>query len=859
MILEALMSQIEQRFSHEKRARVCLFFDEKRELSRIIPALVHHLAQQKTPPFQLLAYDAEKRHGQIWLRHSIQRALTESSPASVDRLRFVLYIPLPEERLDVEDNDGMRLDLLEEYRVAGVTFRIGGKRPTLFGFLRQAGVKLPEAPSEQRRLYDGGRDSLLAKYVAKFVDRPAAFWETAVTPELVQARLVGDADQTIFEWAADPDGTLTSLRQKGLEREFLEAVRDRYGSSTNVESPQGWIHDFVALVALTETFLGYGEPAGFPFVDRLPPVGVRTHHVELLQRWLRDTEYRPAWDRQIEAVEAEIDLSAWALAREGRTFGFPHLVKLRCDRVLAEFEAAAAKTSTTAEFFQQRGAAIAKEAELAKASAGARGAWKLLADVRSLIEACEQAERRVDTTSAASALVAVFVDAAGSVEARHIDLRSRAEELGLATAARVADRAYASYTNELNNAFFKRLSEAGTVTASELPHVTAHLEQTVWNAKGRRAVVIVDALRYDCALAIKERLHGHAVSVEPVLAMLPTVTAIGMTALLPISKADTKLEISGNTLRPRVNGKDMSARANRLAFLETFGAQCRDIDEIEKESAPPAGLGELLVVYGHEEVDSIGHGQAETLIRHVHLEIDRLARVIRKLHRWGYGSVHVVTDHGFILLDESKLPDEVPCDKDWCHVRKERFAMVPAGADIPLVSFPIAWDPSVRVAVPPGLAFFQAEKSFSHGGAAVSELVIPHLISRGQAAPEKRIGIEVVLPTSELLLTSVKVTLRATTGASPPGQISLFSELGRTLLLDVVRAGAPGPKKSVLAGKPKEVRLDAKEEKERSVTLFFQSAASFRQGELLELDIRDVDTLEQFPPGGIKLTVGRDM
>jgi hypothetical protein len=46
---------------------------------------------------------------------------------------------------------------------------------------------------------------------------------------------------------------------------------------------------------------------------------------------------------------------------------------------------------------------------------------------------------------------------------------------------------------------------------------------------------------------------------------------------------------------------------------------------------------------------------------------------------------------------------------------------------------------------------------------------------------------------------------------------------------------------------------------EQSLTLFFQSTQSFQKGELLELDIRDVDTTEQFPPGGIKLTIGRDM
>ena len=58
------------------------------------------------------------------------------------------------------------------------------------------------------------------------------------------------------------------------------------------------------------------------------------------------------------------------------------------------------------------------------------------------------------------------------------------------------------------------------------------------------------------------------------------------------------------------------------------------------------------------------------------LEIERLARLVRKLHRWGYAHVHIITDHGFILLDEQTLPREVQCDKSWRIVLKERYAIV---------------------------------------------------------------------------------------------------------------------------------------------------------------------------------------
>jgi len=201
----------------------------------------------------------------------------------------------------------------------------------------------------------------------------------------------------------------------------------------------------------------------------------------------------------------------------------------------------------------------------------------------------------------------------------------------------------------------------------------------------------------------------------------------------------------------------------------------------------------------------------------------------------------------------------VPCDKSWCHILKERFALVPANADLPLVRLPFAWDTEMCVAVPPGLAFFKTEKSFSHGGAAVQELIIPHLTSHGQAVQQKRVGVEVVLPTFELQRTAVKIILRpAVQPGAKAGQMGLFMESSRTLSMDVMSIDANGKASSVLAGKPKEVRLEAQGQ-EQSVTLFFHSATRLKAGELLDLDIRDVETSEQFPPGGIKLTVGRDM
>ena len=859
MILDALTTQISQRFQHEKRARVCLWFDPGREFARLLPRLDRQLAKMETSSFTLLVYDPATFHGQVWLKHRVHSELAGLRGAERAHRRFLIYLPVSEDRLDSPDERGEgHLELLEEYRTAGLIWRIGGKRPSLFRFLRQAGVRLPASPSDQRKLYDGGFDSVLAKYVAKFAERPAVYWEMQLTPDIAQARLLGDVDQTIIELAVDPEATWKDLHDRGLAPEFLAAVAERYGFSQPTDAPDLWLRDFVAAVALTETFQGYDEAADFPFVDRLPPLAQRAHHEALLRRWLRDTEGRAAWDHWVREVEKHIDLSAWVAQRDGLSFAFPHVVRVRWEQTLAALGDAAPKTSATESFFDDRRERIRLEAEYSRASDRPIGAWPLLVSLGDFLEACRIAGHDVSGAVDAGDLVQVYVRNAGLVDQVHISLRREAEERGIPAVAAIADRHYASYTNALNGRFFKIYASQPSADIADLPGVTEKLEHALWNDKNRRAVLIIDALRFDCALAIRDALRGHDVVVEPMRAELPTITPVGMTALMPISSATVTLDIQGNTVHPRVNGKDCAQRTQRLAFLTDFGADCRDIDDLESVSAAPDDLGELLAVFGHDQVDHIGHGSADTLVRHVGLEVHRIARLVRKLHRWGYEAVHVVTDHGFILLEESKLPDEVACDKDWCHVRKERFALVPATADIPLASFPATWDPSVCVAVPPGLAFFKAEKSFSHGGAALQELVIPHLLSKTRSLGEKRIGVEVVLPSDELTQASVKVVLRpVATARSKSGQMSLFTERGRTLAVDVRRAA---DRSSTVLATPeaKEVRLEPGDAEKR-VTLFFHTAKSFLKGEVLDLDIRDTDTGEQFPPGGITLSVGRDM
>jgi hypothetical protein len=457
-------------------------------------------------------------------------------------------LPLSEDRLEAPDDNGAHhLELLTEYRVTGVLWRLGGKRPTLYSFLRHAGVKLPDNASAQHRLYDGGRNSLLAKYIAKFVNQPSDFWNTLLTPEVAQSRLIGDVEQTILDLGISPETTWQALQDKGLTHELLDMVPQRYGFEAPTGDPALWIRMFGETLALTETYLGYNKPVDFPFAERLPPPALHQHQVQLLRRWLQDAESRPAWDRWITEVESQLDLSAWAAGKQGLSFSLPHLVAQRWQQTLAAFETASDRVSATHAFFAAHRATIQREAEFGKASHTPVGAWAVLASLGDFLDACGNAEALVEHETTVEGLVRLYVLQAPVVDRQHLQLRYAAMEQVLPTVGKVADRAYASYTNSLNQHFSALYTAQDTADIRGLPLVTAHLEQQIWLGAGQRAVVIVDALRYDCAYALKDLLIGEHVEVQAMRAALPTVTPIGMTALLPLGSARIVLEVEHNT------------------------------------------------------------------------------------------------------------------------------------------------------------------------------------------------------------------------------------------------------------------------------------------------------------------------
>jgi hypothetical protein len=866
MIHAELANEFRGLFGRLPDRRIALWFDEKREFERLLPGFDAYLRDLTPPPFLFLRYDETASHGQLWIKHEIHWANRHLPIHERDARRFIVYLPFAQERLhSPSEEGGWSADLLLEYRYSGATWLIDGKKPTLFGFLRKIGANLPTDPREQRQLWDGGGDSLLAKFTARFADRDARFWQQQLTPAWIRQQVIGDVEQTVLDLAAEPSEKFAELAREGLVSDFVQQIRETFGfmqplpvgegtSASEVEDIlDKWLSGVVLHLALTETFEGYGHPNDFPHGELLPETPYRRRCVDFLKRWLKDSSATALYHRRIRQLERSgYDLSKWARGRPGAAVAFPHLTRLRFQARYDEFRGAAGQKTQYVAFLAKHAKEFAAEAEFTKGSPEPMPGFDLLRRLAQLVATSEEVVGHARACTSAEDVVRVYAERSRKVDGEHWRLvADTSKEEDLEDIIAVANREYGEYLEQLNATFFELLRGRAEWGLPGVPMITKAAAD-IWDSRRPRAVIVVDALRFDCADEIRERLRLPVSALTPVLACIPTRTWVGMTALLPLRGEQVRYESGPGEGRLRLvpGNTNFGDRQARLQYLrDRVGAVCMEIEEFENESRAPKPLPDVLCVFGHETIDSLGHEKASDLIRHLEKEVERLVLVIGKLHRWGYPEVHLLTDHGFVTTSSEFEPRIVGMPADRTIVTKSRYALVEEGAMIEAKTFPFPLDTRLRVAVPAGMLVFKHEKTFAHGGVALQEVVIPHLASRRETIPT-RVAVQIVPAAYEIKTYSVKVVIEPVL----PEALDLFTQpVGRSVEVDLVRA-----KESVVV-RPVQKEIASEPGQKVTVVLMLNDKLAFTEGETLDLLVRDVETRELLSPPGLRLTVARSM
>ena len=248
-------------------------------------------------------------------------------------------------------------------------------------------------------------------------------------------------------------------------------------------------------------------------------------------------------------------------------------------------------------------------------------------------------------------------------------------------------------------------------------------------------ILFSDGLRYDAAYRLRElvALRGLTGTLKWRLAALPTVTETAKPALSPAAFAFTG--IGSSSFDPLL--ATSKAKVNVEVLRTELGT--RGIEVLRgEELGNPSGrawteFGDI-DAYGEEHGSQVAHRLAD--------ELRGLARRIESLVGHGWQRVIVVTDHGWLLLPGGLPKVELP--EHLTAIRKRRCARLKDGANTDHQVVPWYWDPSVRIAVAPGIYCYEANREYAHGGISPQECVVPVLTVTAAAVTELPVTINTI-------------------------------------------------------------------------------------------------------------------
>lgn len=305
-----------------------------------------------------------------------------------------------------------------------------------------------------------------------------------------------------------------------------------------------------------------------------------------------------------------------------------------------------------------------------------------------------------------------------------------------------AEQRYTEVGSELAKHFVTQFSKAkhpikGVLRQTDIfnTQVKSKLE------KGKTAYVWVDALRFEMARQLCEVLKDDFdLSVQPAIATIPTITEIGMAALLPRANQSAKVvSVGGGKLGVEIEGAVLKDRKDRIAFLKAhaevpvFDAKLDNLLPKPSKKIRDGIRDAQLVLITSQEIDELCEkDNVAQARRQMDGVLNDLRRGFRVLADLGVKTIILAADHGHLFAEEisEDMKIEAP-GGDTADLHRRVWVGVggtsePSYLRTSLSSLGVESD--LDIATPWTFACFKAKgggKTYFHGGLSPQELIVP--------------------------------------------------------------------------------------------------------------------------------------
>lgn len=296
------------------------------------------------------------------------------------------------------------------------------------------------------------------------------------------------------------------------------------------------------------------------------------------------------------------------------------------------------------------------------------------------------------------------------------------------------------YLNKLLPAWNAEIKEA--VEGKFAPMQMDFYERYVRHDRERIVVLISDALRYEVAMQLQERLQQEerckSIKMQYQLSVLPSYTALGMAALLP-----HKVITLDEACKVLVDGKKCASLDEREKILQTanINSICLQFDrlkEMKRDELRAAFANKQVIYIYHNQIDARGDAAktenevftaAEEAVEEIYNMLCRLpvsASIVKFI---------VTADHGFIYQRHAIEENEKLNCGSGNLVTNHRFVIgkeTVADASTAAISLGIILGNEDRryVSYPLGAQIFKTKGggiNYVHGGSSPQEMLVPVL------------------------------------------------------------------------------------------------------------------------------------
>lgn len=694
--------------------------------------------------------------------------------------RLVVYVPMAQEQTD---------HALIELEVAGVIMQPG--QPTLARNTRLAlvarnalkGILGDEAAARVEKQTEAGKLTL--------VDLDALGDKGGEISKGVIALIFGAGNpQEVALSFLDSERFDEGITQKDATGELAELRRRDFG----LDAPEGAAladlrHRLARHVLMTDFITGLGEsvPQELASVPVAATPTAAAACVALAREWRLRRDRRESYMAAARRLEQEFNLAVLPLAPEAavQVETFPAienaLLSHAENRLLTQPDG---NMLTLAESRLSRFWCDAEPKLQAR--------WALLASAAEVLLEADRVEQALAKAPASvTQLIKEYTEGAEPwclLDTHHRHLESRwhnfepygDDQDSLEKLVIQARRRYVAVGSALARRFLLQLREHPPDRSIARQREIFESQVKPFLPEQKTAYVWVDALRFEMGLELARLLREEfEVELYPALAAVPTITEIGMAALLPGAQGEAKVVTAGNgKLALEISGTVIKDRKDRLALLRSqAGVEVYDakLDNLLPKPSKKVREGienaRLILVTSQEIDDLCERDNITQARRQMDGVLNDLRRGLRVLVDLGIERLVLAADHGHVFADE--LSEDMKIDApggETADLHRRVWVGRGGSADdaflrAPLTAFGMAGE--FDLATPWTFACFRCKggaKAYFHGGLSPQELLAPVMILRPSSRPSAGppVGVAWTLtPGSQKLTTrffSVQIT-----------------------------------------------------------------------------------------------------